>query len=340
MSKKQLQEAIREKQEAERRAEEAEKEATAQKAFAQSMQRSRDIWGPYEPCPHNPILTHCGNCEDSLSTAIQATGHADLTEDQNGNWWLVCLAIRPLGPMLHNLGRETFLAPVIWDEDGWPVVGCGGRIRLQMDAPLPGPAPTPTRRDFTDDFDSDELDLNWNFVRNPERERYRLGGGRLTIDGGAATLSTPEGHPSLVALRQPEFCVEAVACMEGDMALGQKSGLTAYYNHSAHYEIFVTRKADGYSLCLGKQVGDISVVSASRRIDYPGSIRLKLETDREWYVFFYESDGQWIELGRGMTAFLCSEATCTMTYTGTYIGLFSEHGVISFDSFSMKVLAE
>lgn len=44
MSKKQLQEAIREKQEAERRAEEAEKEATAQKAFAQSMQRSRDIW--------------------------------------------------------------------------------------------------------------------------------------------------------------------------------------------------------------------------------------------------------------------------------------------------------
>ena len=66
-----------------------------------------------------------------------ATGHADLEVDQNGNWWLVCLGIRPSctpqrGLKLHHLGRETFLSPVIWDKEGWPVVGNDGRIALEM----------------------------------------------------------------------------------------------------------------------------------------------------------------------------------------------------------------
>lgn len=302
-----------------------------------TIQRSRKIWGPYEACPHGPILTHCGNCRDPLSTAIQAVGHADITEDPNGNWWLVCLGIRPLGPMLHNLGRETFLAPLVWDQAGWPVVGDSGRIRLQMSGPLPGPDPMPAHHNFIDDFDGDTLDPRWNFVRNPERNRYVLNGGAVTIHGGSTTLSTPQGHPAMIALRQPEFCVEAIAHMEGNIIPGQRSGLTAYYNDSAHYEVFVTRKEDGYYVCIGKRVGDIAVLSVCHKIDYIGNIQLKLESDREWYTFSYKLNNRWIELGKGMTAFLCTEATHTMTYTGTFIGLFSENGTISFDAFSLSL---
>ena len=47
---------------------------------------------------------------------------------------------------MHNLGRETFLAPVVWDEDGWPVVGDHGRIALEMEGPLPGRAETGMQR--------------------------------------------------------------------------------------------------------------------------------------------------------------------------------------------------
>ena len=112
-----------------------------------TMQRSRDIYGPYEACPYNPVLTH----RDAGGDPIQAVGHGDLTEDQNGNWWVVCLGIRPLeGSMLHNLGRETFLAPVVW-QDSWPVIGNNGRIAGQMQGPLPGMA-LPADRGFSDDF--------------------------------------------------------------------------------------------------------------------------------------------------------------------------------------------
>ena len=53
---------------------------------------STSIFGPYEACPHNPILTN-----RSTELPIKAVGHADMIEDQNGNWWAVCLGIRPLG---------------------------------------------------------------------------------------------------------------------------------------------------------------------------------------------------------------------------------------------------
>lgn len=302
----------------------------------ETMQRARNIWGAYEPCPHNPILSHCGNSKDLLSTAIQATGHADLVEDQNGNWWMVCLGIRPIGEMLHNLGRETFLSPMVWTDDDWAVVGSRGRISLQMEGVLPGNAPVPVCRDFEDHFDSDVLDLHWNFVRNPRRERYRLENSCIIIRGDDISLSTPQGQPSMIVIRQPEFCIEASVCMQGEIVEGQRSGLTAYYNDSAHYEIFAVRKPDGHYVCLGKQVGDIEVVSAEQKIDYCGSIELKIESDRHWYRFLYKTEVEWKEIGRGMTAFLCSEATCTMTYTGVFIGLFSERGSAAFDRFSLK----
>lgn len=105
-------------------------------AHRETIQRSASVWGPYTPCPHNPIISH----KEYKKSEIQATGHADLVEDANGSWWLVFLGIRRFShALLHNLGRETFLAPVTW-KDGWPVVGYNGNgtIELVMDAPLPG----------------------------------------------------------------------------------------------------------------------------------------------------------------------------------------------------------
>ena len=46
---------------------------------------------------------------------------------------MVFLGIRPQGGYYwHHLGRETFLAPVRWDAQGWPVVNDGKPIALDM----------------------------------------------------------------------------------------------------------------------------------------------------------------------------------------------------------------
>lgn len=40
----------------------------------------------------------------------------------------------PFAGQHHHLGRETFLAPVIWSSDGWPVIGNDGRVAEKMNA--------------------------------------------------------------------------------------------------------------------------------------------------------------------------------------------------------------
>ena len=110
-----------------------------------TIARAGSPWGPFEACPRNPILTHR---DTPLSQPIQATGHPDLFEDGKGNWWMVFLAIRPQGNYYwHHLGRETFLAPVRWDAQGWPVINDGKPIALDMRvAGLPArPSARPSR---------------------------------------------------------------------------------------------------------------------------------------------------------------------------------------------------
>jgi alpha-N-arabinofuranosidase len=298
-----------------------------------TMQRAKDIYGPYEKCPHNPILSH-----RDTPGPIQATGHADIVEDQNGNWWLVCLAIRPIKDMhLHHIGRESFLAPVKW-ENGWPVVGNNGRIAFEMEGPLPGPAPTPVSHDFEDRFDKDRLDLRWTFVRNPNRECYQLKKGSLDLIGGKDDLSTEGGSPTMIAARQQEFDMEFTAQLEGEVQNGQRSGISAFYNSDYHYDIFVAKEQDVYRVCLRKRVADIDVVVASHLIDYKKSIRFKIVSDAEWYTFFYENNGEFIELGRGKTTLLATEVTHPMTFTGTFWGVFSEQGNIAVTHVSAKEL--
>ena len=301
-----------------------------------TIQRAKDIFGPYEECPHNPILTH----RNASESPLQATGHADITEDQNGNWWLVCLGIRPIPKVwLHHLGRETLLAPFAWHEDGWPTVGHNSEIALEMEGPLPGPAPQPVSLDFEERFENDRLDLRWNFVRNPRQEHYRLERGRLVLAGDEIGISAFREHPTMIAVRQQAFCMETVARLEGDVQLFQCSGLTAFYNSDYHYDILITKEADDrHYVCLRKNVADIDVVVARHPIEYKGSIKLKITSDEEWYTFYYEKDGDFVELGRGRTTLLCTEITHTMTFTGTYWGVFSENGEISVTYVAIKEL--
>lgn len=46
--------------------------------------------GPYDDSLPDPLLS------STLQDDVQNTGHADLVEDVNGEWWAVCLAVRPI----------------------------------------------------------------------------------------------------------------------------------------------------------------------------------------------------------------------------------------------------
>ena len=135
----------------------------------ETIGRSRTIDGPYEFCPNGPILT--ARDDNGNGSPIQCTGHADIVDDANGNWWIVSLGTRPIGPMAHHLGRETFLAQLDW-VDGWPVVRNGGLMQLEAEGDLPqADTVKPVSDDLHCDFaNMDKLPPEFNYLRNPVAE--------------------------------------------------------------------------------------------------------------------------------------------------------------------------
>ncbi len=62
-------------------------------------------------------------------------GHGDLVDDINGNWYVVMLASRPCKKH-SSMGRETFIAKTIWENE-WQVMAPGiGHLEDTVDIPL------------------------------------------------------------------------------------------------------------------------------------------------------------------------------------------------------------
>ena len=100
---------------------------------AVTLARSRDLWGPYEIHPHNPVLTSSKNQD----LPLQKTGHASLVETTNGEWYMPHLCGRPLpGSKNCNLGRETAIQKVEWREDDWLYLSGNGN-EPSMEIPKP-----------------------------------------------------------------------------------------------------------------------------------------------------------------------------------------------------------
>src|SRR5690606_22651294 len=88
---------------------------------SQVILRSDKPTGPFVPWEKNPIMTQ-RDLDPKRPNPITSTGHADLFIGPDNNWYAVYLAARPYEGNYYNTGRETFISPVTWTEDGWPVI--------------------------------------------------------------------------------------------------------------------------------------------------------------------------------------------------------------------------
>jgi len=298
-----------------------------------SIFRSASPWGPWEACPRNPVLSH----RDDAASPIQCVGHPDLVEDAAGRWWLLCLGVRPLGPMLHNLGRETFLAPVSWDGEGWPVMGQDGKLGLEMEGSLPGPPARGMHACWEDRFDGPGLGPEWISLRRREPEAVALEEGRgLVLRGAGCGLSDPCGAPALVARPQPEIRCSFEALLDfRPTDAGMEAGIAALHDEDYHYEAFVTCREGTRVVALRRHVHDLEVEGPVLVLPGQGRVLLRLDADEEFYRFSFSckdggGGGEWRELGAGRTAGLCAEGTWRMTFTGVHFGLYCRGGEARF----------
>lgn len=288
-----------------------------------TIARSDSPWGPFESDPNNPILTH----RNLQNHPIQVVGHADMVETPAG-WWLVCLGVRPQGGRFHHIGRETFLAPVAFNKEGWPVVNVNGTIELTMPAPrLPQYIwPQPLARD---NFDKTALALQWNYLRNPYDVDYSLTErpGFLRLHGSAVTMNDQDS-PAFVGRRQTDFnCVDSTLLEFDPNSENEEAGLVARQNDKYHYEIGVTLK-NGKRQVLFRKVLKGQTIEPVQYVDIqPGPVILTVKALPLSYEFSCQSStGAREVLGTAPTKDLSVEKIGFaegMCFTGVYFGMYA-----------------
>lgn len=304
------------------------------------IQRSKTPWGPFEVSPYNPLISHM----NYPNNPFHAIGHADIIETADG-WWLVCLGIRPKDGRFHHLGRETFLAPVIWTPDGWPIVNIKGTVPQKHTRPNL-PLYTWQIEPSNDLFDSTELRLHWNFVRNPYAEDWSLTErkGYLRLHGSALSFKQKDS-PAFICRRQTAFNVEITTDIDFTPTLPtEEAGLVIRGNDKNHYDLLITL-FENKRVVVFRQVLKDSVVSIQRKEIPEGEIILSIKATETYYYFsVLTKDGQIIELGSALTKDLSTEVI--NGFTGVFIGMYASgngekcKNPADFDWFNYSVLDE
>jgi xylan 1,4-beta-xylosidase len=231
--------------------------------------RSKSIDGPWEDCPHNPIVRTTSAAEPWWSR-----GHATLVEGPAGDWWMIYHGYEN---GFRTLGRQTLLDPVEWTSDGW-FRAVGGDLSRPLPKPRGGQM-GPSGFPHSDDFSTNRFGTQWSF-HDPkpdemDRVRYADGGlwlaGRGSSPADSAPLTCPVGHRSYQA--------EVTLDLEGDI----EAGLLLFYNPKA----FVGVGFDGKEVKTFEFSEDLPWMRpplAAR------SVRVRLTNDDNVITYHYSTD--------------------------------------------------
>ena len=289
--------------------------------------RSDSPWGPFEPWDKNPILTQ-RHLDPNRSNPITCAGHADILQTPEGDWWGVFLACRPIDNKFENLGRETFLMPVQWSEDGFPYFMQGDEeipMIARREGVKRGEEVTFGNFTVSEEFSDSVLGMQWMTLRGPATNLYSL-----TQTPGYLTLKCVEksakerGVPALVCRRMQHHNFTTSTRMYFNPAnSNEKAGLMLFKDETHQYFMAVSQSEEGRIISLTKVNGDEDKVIATHKLPQDAiCFDLLVYSEGTAYEFAYSLDkgNNWTSLAVGVSANHLSTAEAG-GFTGTTIAL-------------------
>ena len=273
--------------------------------------RGRSPWGPFENCPHNPILTN----RNKAPYLIQAIGHGDLVKGTDGNWYMVSLGFRQIHQWLtfHHLGREVFLTPVQETADGWFTCGRDGTTDFDYEVPID----SEQREKKLWTFENTDWDVDWCYLRHPHLENYALEADRAVLRGTEVTLDE-KASPTFLGLRQRDFCGELKCRVKAD---GGEAGLTLYMWEEGHYDFGIRKTGGGWEAFVRLRIGDVSHIQAAVPLE-GGEAALTVRMDAQRYHFALTTEAGETPLCSAQTRYLSTEVATG--FTGVLMGIYAQ----------------
>jgi alpha-N-arabinofuranosidase len=300
---------------------------------SQVILRSRAVSGPFEPWALNPRLTQ-RDLDGDAPGAVTCTGHADFVIGPDGQWWAVFLGCRPLpGRPEWLTGRETFLLPVRWTDDGWPqILPPGERVPLRLAAPgdAPATASMPTGGNFHshDRFEASTLSPDWFTLRAPQPPCWSLSAGRLKLSALEAPLTSPD-DVALLARRVQHARFEVTTMLQVPRAVGITAGLALFQSAAQHDLIAVRRSGEGLEV-FAERVDQAQPQCVARRaLPAIDTLTLRIRADEQAVHYSYALDGgdwQTLTASLPIDTLTVQAAGGGMHFTGAVIGLHARSG--------------
>ena len=328
--------------------------------------RSKSVWGPFESYPGNPVLTN----RNKAPFIIQGIGHGDLIQrigNKDGDWFIITLGFRQISlwQPYHHLGREVFLTPVKFDDDGWFTAGIDGTTDAEYEISVSDDsgniAAGLAEKNMEEDvitFENTDWNIDWCYMRIPEYDNYVLENDRAILKGSHVSLYETES-PTFIALRQRDFDfrlsvkvkISGIHSLEehgieehsfekyslesnNNEIYTAEGGITIYQDENEHYDIAIVKEASGYAAVLKLNLGGIRHVEKSIPLS-SDEAEFKIKADALGYYFSVVTEDGERKLGYGKSQFLSSEVCGG--FTGVMIGLYA-YGKCSaeFEHFSLK----
>ncbi|MDA3957872.1 glycoside hydrolase family 43 protein [Oceanispirochaeta sp.] len=291
----------------------------------ETVARSRNINGPYEIHPQNPLIT----ARDYPDSILQKTGHGDIVQTPGGEWYFVHLTGRPsLCGGFCVLGRETAIEKIDWPMAEWPRIATGGN-EPALSVPLPKGSQDlqktlPPEESYS--FNAPRLAQPFQTLRVPQKGNMSLSArpGYLRMYGKESLSSLI--NQSLVGLRVDHPVFTASTVLEFDpWSFQQSAGLSAYYDTSSYYYLHMSfdeerKRVLHLQTCRHKQF-EYPVYNIN--IPDSGAIHLKVEIDAGELQFFWSLQGKdWNPAGpRLKTDVISDDFEQDLRFTGAFCAL-------------------
>ncbi len=268
----------------------------------ETVMRSRNLKGPYEACPFNPILSR-----KNPFSSVQRSGHGKAVSTPDGRWYMVYLCGRPVeGKTV--MGRETALDPLLWTKDGWPMVnGLQGPSCLQL-KPVPGASPECS------------YNTEWIAPRADPLVFARISASLVILQCGSDPAQT--APCSLLLRRQAEarFCQKALVDM-ADARTGDLAGLAGYYDERSFFLFGLEKTEAGCDLKIVEQIGDRRTERVLKQLPIPEQTLL-IRADGFLRELYAQDKGESRLIASIHTEYLCDEGVSGgKRFTGALCGI-------------------
>jgi alpha-N-arabinofuranosidase len=284
--------------------------------------RSKSVDGPYVPWDQDPILTQRDLSAD-VPGAVTCTGHADFVVGPDNQWWAVFLGVRSYQSRFSPMGRETFMLPVQWTDDGWlRILPKGERVPLAVPSPNhavceQNPA-VPLNGDFSwsDDFHESALAPLWVMLRTPRESWWQVGDGALKLTP-RPDLLTGRGNPSFLGYRIQHAHFTALTSLAIPAETNVSAGLVAFQGEQYNYFAAVHQDTNGLSVFLesNRGRGKHEIVN-SLPLAAAKNIKIRITADDAKCAFDFSPDGgPWQPLAADLDATLL-----TSEVAGGFVG--------------------